>query len=215
MITIAEMKQLEKEAIDNGTTILELMERAGKGAFAVIEERFDLADKHLIIFAGHGNNGGDSFVLARYAQEAGIQTVVLFCGLEEKLSDEAKVNYDKIKETVPIVQINTPEEFELFSFQKGAELILVDALLGTGIRGSIREPIKTAIKYFNKTEGSKVSLDIPTGINPDTGKREEFFCQSELIISFHDIKSGLESLKEKTVVVDIGLGKDEIKISKV
>ena len=126
------------------------------------------------------------------------------------------MNYDRIKDAVPIVTIDTPEEFELFTFQKNAKFILIDALLGIGVSGEIREPIKTAITLFNSTKGDKVSLDVASGIHPDTGIISEEYCQSDLIIAFHDIKAGLVSLKEKTVIVDIGLVvKDEIKISKV
>jgi ADP-dependent NAD(P)H-hydrate dehydratase / NAD(P)H-hydrate epimerase len=215
MITTVELKALEKKAQDNGITLLELMENAGLGAFKVLNDKYDLDRKHVIIFAGGGNNAGDGFVLARYLHESGIQTVVLFCGMEEKLSDEAKVNFDRLQDIIPIVTIDNPEEFSLFNFQKSAQFILVDALLGTGMSGPLREPVRTAIEIFNKTKSDKISIDVPSGINPDTGVESDVSCMSDLIITFHDIKVGLEKFKDITQIVDIGLlEKKEDSISK-
>ena len=213
MITTHELKALEKKAQDNGITLLELMENAGNGAFNILNEKYDLDKKHVIIFAGSGNNAGDGFVVARLLHDSGIQAVVLFCGMEEKLPDEAKVNFNRLQDIVPIVTIDNPEEFSLFTFQKNAQFILIDALLGTGVGGPLREPLKTAIDIINKTIGDKVSIDVPSGINPDTGEESEIFCKSDLIITFHDIKAGLVKFRNITEIVDIGLlGKKELPI---
>ena len=87
--------------------------------------------------------------------------------------------------------------------------VIVDAIFGTGIRGDIKDPLATLIKNLNKSKAYKVSMDIPSGINPDTGEKANVFFEPDLIITMHDIKKGLESYKDKTVVADIGIKKKE------
>ena len=110
---------------------------------------------------------------------------------------------EKIEESVTIVEIQSKKDLDQFHFQN-VELILVDALLGTGTSGEIRDPIATAIDYYNSAEGIKVAVDIPSGMNADTGEGERK-TECDLIITFHDLKYGLEKLQDKTVVADIGI----------
>ncbi len=205
MITIKEMIALERAAAKKGIFPTTLMENAGKEVCRVLNEKFDLRDKHLVVFAGSGNNGGDGFVAARYCLEI-CPTIILFFGSEEQLSEEAKDNYDKIKDAVTVVQVHSEEDLQNFQFQKDHQLVFLDALLGTGVKGEIREPISYGIDLFNDVDGIKVSLDAPSGLNPDTGEGSKS-CDPELIIALHDIKAGLMHLEEKTVVVDIGIPK--------
>jgi len=204
MITIEEMKELEFLALEQGITSLQLMENAGKQIFRTVKKKVDLTNKHIIIFAGQGNNGGDGLVAARHFAEE-FPVIVLFFGSKEKMSEEARQNYLKANKHVTIIQIEKEEDLQKFRFQKNAELVLIDALLGTGIKGKLREKISLAIDHFNSLAGHKVAVDVPSGLHADTGTSEEKVCQADLIITYHDHKPGLESVKEKTVVVDIGL----------
>jgi len=86
--------------------------------------------------------------------------------------------------------------------------IIIDAIFGTGIRGEIKDPLATLITNLNKAKAFKVSVDIPSGVNPDTGEKANVSFEPDLIITMHDIKKGLENFKDKTVVVDIGIKKD-------
>ena len=220
-ITIEKMKKLEQDAMQQEISLEELMENAGKQVFNVINKKFNLEKKRIIIFAGQGNNGGDGLVTARYFHEAEFPVVVLFFGYEGKLSEEGKENFRKIQEDITIVQINTKKDLQQFNFQKGLEFVLVDALLGTGVKGEAREPASLGIELFNSLDGQKASIDIPSGMNGDTGKGE-LVCDVDLIICLHDIKIGLEKtgLSDKVEVVDIGipgviLDKNDIKIEKL
>jgi len=213
MITAAEMKALEEQAVQNGTSVQELMENAGKAVYEIVKEKYGLDGHQVVIFAGQGNNGGDGFVAARYFAEE-VSVVVLFFGDFEKLSEEAEQNYNKIKETVPILEIRNKEDFENIHLQKSLNYIFIDALLGTGINGSIREPFSFGIDLFNSEKAIKVAVDMPSGMNPDTGEVEDKACEADLIVCFHDLKQGLEKFKDKTVIVDIGLD-PEVKIGKV
>jgi hydroxyethylthiazole kinase-like uncharacterized protein yjeF len=203
-VTIEEMKKLEHDAMQQEVSLEELMENAGKKVFEVISQKFDLENKRIIIFAGQGNNAGDGLVTARYFQEAEFPVVVLFFGYEGKLSEEGKENFRKIQDNVVIIQINTEQDLKHFNFQKGLEFVLVDAILGTGINGPVREPASLAIKLFNSLPGQKASIDIPSGMNCDTGIGE-LVCDTDLVICLHDIKQGLIGMKNKVEVVDIGL----------
>ena len=204
MITVKEMRALERFAQKKGIFPIHLMENAGKQVYAIIKEGYGLLGKHIVVFAGAGNNGGDGFVAARHFAEE-CRVVVLFFGEEENLTEEAQENYDKIKDKINIISIATKEDLEQFHIQDDLPLILVDALLGTGVNGKIREPVSLGIEYFNSLNGIKVAVDIPSGLNADTGVIEDKACNADLIITFHDLKMGLENYKEKTVVVDIGI----------
>ncbi len=204
MITIDEMRELESVALDQGITMQQLMENAGKQVFRAVQKKMDLQGKHVIIFVGSGNNGGDGLAAARYfAKECSV--LVLFFGKREKMPEEARKNYAKIKNHVTILPIQSEEELKQFRFQKNAQLVLIDALLGTGVKGKLKPQASLAIDYYNSLEGYKVAVDVPSGMNADTGEVEEKSCNVDLIVTHHDLKPGLEKVKEKTVVVDIGI----------
>ncbi len=208
MITTQQMRELEDKAYARGISVQELMENAGRAVFEVVRERYILSPQTcVVIFAGQGNNGGDGFVAARYFAEY-CPVIVLFFGEKGKLLEGAAENYDRILKKVTVVKIKNNSSLEKFQFQKDFELILIDALLGTGLQGPIREPLASGIDFFNALPGVKVAVDVPSGVNSDTGEVQEKSCQVDVIVSFHDVKTGLaavEELREKTVVVDIGI----------
>ncbi len=216
MITSAQMKELEESAYEQGISPHQLMEMAGEQVHHTIKQRYDLTDKRIIVFVGTGNNGGDGLVAARHfaedresAEERGrLPVLILFFGDKQKLSAEALEMYEKVRKKVNIIPIHSPAELQKFHVQDGFQLLLIDALLGTGVQGKVREPLASAITYFNSLPGIKVAIDIPSGLDPDTGKKNGECCDVDLIVTFHDVKAGLAGvpdLLEKTVVVDIGL----------
>lgn len=206
MITVKQMQELEQKAVQQGISIADLMENAGKAVFEVVKEKYDLNDKKIIIFAGHGNNGGDGFVAAKhFATESSV--LVLFFGWEDNLSKEARDNYDEIKDKVNMIPILKKEDLDQFHFQKNLDYIFIDAILGTGVKGKLREPLSFAIDYFNSLRGIKVAVDLPSGLDPDTGEVHDKACEVDLIVCFHDLKFGLGKFKEKTVVRGIGIPK--------
>ncbi len=207
MITIKQMLALERMAAKKGIFPITLMENAGKEICRVLNEKFDLSDKHLVVFAGTGNNAGDGFVAARYCLEH-CPVIVLLFGEEKKLSEEAQENYDKIKESVTVIKVHNQDDLKEFHFQDDLQLVFLDAMLGTGIQGPLRQPISFGVDYFNSLEGIKVAVDVPSGTNPDSGEVADKTVDVDLIISLHDLKKGLVDMKEKTVVVDIGIPKN-------
>ncbi len=197
MISSQEMRALEAES---QISRLSLMENAGRGVYKSIKQRIDLKDKKILIICYHGNNGGDGFVAARYLCDEA-ETDVLFIGDENKLKKEALLNLKKIEHNEKI-QFLVDEEVDFDAYD-----IIVDAILGIGIQGMLNKEISAIIDDINNSKAYKVSVDIPTGLNPDSGLAAEKCINADLIVTFHDLKKGLEKFQDKTVVVDIGLKK--------
>ncbi len=219
MLTSQQLKELEEYAESIGIEAKELMENAGKAVYEAIKQKYsvgghDLDGKRIIVFCGQGNNGGDGFVAARYFAEAAenFPTVILFFGEKEKLSSESYDAYMSVKNKATIIPILNREDLAKFHFQEHHQHILIDALLGIGVKGALREPISFAIDYFNSLPGIKIAVDIPSGLDPDTGEIHEKLCGVDFIVTFHDTKPGLamrngmnSGFTGKVVVVDIGL----------
>lgn len=197
MISSQEMRELEeKSAISRSV----LMENAGKSAYLMIKQRFDLKDKKILVVCYHGNNGGDGFVAARHlCNEA--ETDILFIGDETRMRKEAKSNFKKVEYNEKI-QFLTNDDVDFDNYD-----IIIDAILGIGIKGRLNREISAIIDDINNSNAYKVSVDIPTGLDPDTGEVVDKCVNSDLIVTFHDMKKGLERLEEKVVVADIGLPK--------
>jgi len=174
------------------------MENAGKGIFDCLTEKKDIKGRKILIVCYHGNNGGDGFVAARYLADE-CEVDVLFLGEEEKLKKEAKANYDKLIKKYD-VQLFTDYEIDYDEYD-----IIIDAIFGTGIEGDIKEPVASVMDFINNSKAYKVSVDVPSGINPDTGKAANKYIEPDLIITMHAMKKGLTEYKDKTIVVDIGI----------
>ncbi|MDP3765625.1 MAG: NAD(P)H-hydrate epimerase [Nanoarchaeota archaeon] len=177
-----------------------LMENAGKAVYQIIKQRFDLKDKKILVVCYHGNNGGDGFVAARHlCDEAEVD--VLFIGDESKLKKEALINFKKTERNEKI-QFLVDDEVDFDEYD-----IIIDGILGIGIQGRLNREISAAIDGINNSKAYKVAVDIPTGLDPDTGNVIDKCVNADLVVTFHDLKKGLEKLQDKTVVVDIGLPK--------
>lgn len=175
-----------------------LMENAGKAVYQIIKQRFELADKKILVVCYHGNNGGDGFVAARYLCDEA-ETDVLFIGDESKLEKDALINFKKIEHNDKVqFLVDDIVDFDEYD-------IVVDAILGIGIRGRLNREISAIIDDINNSKAYKVSIDVPTGLDPDTGVIVEKCVNADLIVTFHDLKKGLEKIQDKVVVVDIGL----------
>lgn len=204
MITTKEMKELEKHAEECGISALELMERAGQEVADTVIDRFpDIKEKKVLVICGMGNNGGDGLVAARYLYDICKPTVVLL-GHPSELSETARVNYDQLHEID--TTILHPYDAEAATFLDVKEYdIIIDALLGTGITGKVYHPYSTLIRDINSSKAFLVSVDIPSGTNPDSEKLPELYARTDLIVTFHDVKKVHTTFKQKTVVVDIGI----------
>ena len=197
MISSQDMRILEAKS---DIPRINLMENAGRAVYQTIKQRFDLKDKKILVVCYHGNNGGDGFVAARYLGDEA-ETDILFIGDENKMKKEALANFKKIEHNNKI-QMLADDEVDFDEYD-----LIVDAILGIGIQGRLNREISAVIDDVNKSKAYKVCVDIPTGVDPDTGEIVDKCVDADLIVTFHDIKKGLEKFQEKVVVADIGLPK--------
>ncbi len=192
-ITPVKMRELELNSAYIGLTPLILMENAGRGAYEEIKKRFDVNNSRILVFCGTGNNGGDGFVIARQLSLHTKVHVILLGSPDKILKREAKINWEIIKKIYQ--RIETHEISSIDDLQRITPLInnadiIIDSILGTGIKGYIREPLKTAIKMINEAKAKKISIDIPSGMDPETGDITDVSVKPDLTITFHKAKSG-------------------------
>lgn len=195
--THREMQILDANAAYFGVPRETLMENAGKGCVEEVKKRFALKGKKIAIFCGTGNNGGDGFVAARYLAKEGARVRVLLTG--EPKSDESKKNFELIKKNkkIKLIEIESKEKIAALKLN---EDIILDALLGTGVKGELQEPIKSIVEKINQSKAFKLSVDVPSGL---TEAGANFCVAADLVVTFHKAKKGLE--KFETVVVPIGI----------
>ncbi len=209
-ISTEDMAIIDENSSYLGIDTVLLMENAGGQIAKVLISKFDVKNKSILIFAGTGNNGGDSFVFARHICSKCKEVHLILIGNPNKIrTNEAKTNWFALQNMDFSIQIDVIRDTSDFNtLQIGNHDIIVDALLGTGVRGKIREPVASAIKLINDLQGIKVAVDVPSGMNPDTGKVHEFAVKADITISFHKIKRGLTKNVQYTgeiIPVSIGI----------
>lgn len=207
-LTTAQMKKAEQLSDRSGLSYGEMMENAGRTAYQYLENRYGLADKSCVILAGSGNNGGDGFVIARRLLEAGGSPLVLLgCGLPKTVL--AKENYERFCDLGGKTDdLSDGEEEALFAIQ-GAQII-IDALFGTGFHGEVPYPASALLACANSAQAVKVALDVPSGINADTGESGEICFQGDVTLAFGACKPAHNTLTAKAScgrieVLDIGI----------
>ncbi len=164
----------------------ELMSQAGTEAFFFMQRLYPQA-KHIAVFCGSGNNAGDGYVLARLAHEHGFSVTVYQCKAIEDLPSAAKAA--ALMAVAVGVECQSADE----TLEPEIELI-VDALLGIGIKGPVRGVIATAIHQINSSGLPVISLDIPSGLNADTGVVENFCVKASATLTFIALKAGMYTM---------------------
>jgi hydroxyethylthiazole kinase-like uncharacterized protein yjeF len=239
-ITAEEMAALDENCGFFGLIPLQLMENAGAQLATEIRKRFERKENtaKVTILAGKGNNGGDAFVAARHlhgkpllslsgSRERGqspqfggqrggaplFDVKILLIGRSNDLrTEEARRNWRILKESgFDTEEITDSSSLKAASTVFNDSDVIVDAIFGTGVRGTIREPEATAIDLINgaKPHAVVVAVDIPSGLDPDTGEAGNA-VKADLTVTFHKAKQGL--VKEvaadyvgELVVADIGI----------
>jgi len=204
-ITVKEMRILEVNCQALGIPTRMLMENAGALVAKIIVDRIGVK-REAVIFAGKGGNAGDGFVTARHLASYGFNvSVYLFYSIHDIRNEDTLANLEILKNIC-----NTVKIFEqgTFPYAPVRADVIVDALLGTGIKPPLREPIKSAVEMFNRSSGFKVAIDAPSGLNPDTGEVIEECVKADLTVALHDVKYGLLRAKQyvgELVIVKIGI----------
>ena len=169
LITGSQMASIDRRAIDSGVPSIELMEAAGQGVTQVVENLLgERQNRHIVILCGKGNNGGDGFVIARQAAQSGATVQIFTATSASEITGDAKTNLDRLPPDIvqPVDRIATVQ-----NALNNAD-IAVDALLGTGIQGPPRSIYAELIDALARAKCPIVAVDIPSGLNADTGQIE-------------------------------------------
>ena len=176
------------------------------------------ATASVAILCGKGNNAGDGFVMARHLAIREVKAAVLLLAPPEELAGDALANYQILAHTgVTIVDISAAKPQAaldaLLDEHAGGAAWLVDALLGTGARGEPREPFAAAIDWMNAAGGRRLAVDLPSGLDADTGRPSVHTVRADVTCTFVGLKQGFRApaaaaFLGDTHVVPIGLTRE-------
>jgi NAD(P)H-hydrate epimerase len=200
-ISAEAMTGTDRRAQALGVTGVRLMEHAGTAvaaaARAVAEDQGRLATGPFLIVCGPGNNGGDGFVAARRLGRLGLPVVVvLVSGQGRPGTPDAARNWDRLdgERTVTRVHAAVPRDLAIIAQGVEKASVVVDALLGTGVRGALREPIRAAVELIRRAREAGVpvvAVDTPTAVDLTSGEPSDPAVRADLTVTFHRPKSGL------------------------
>ena len=209
VVTAAEMRQIDQDTIEGiGIPGIVLMETAGSAIVRAIEQHYPRCQR-IGIFVGKGNNGGDGIVIARQLVHAGRDAYLFLVSPPESFTGEAEINLQIAKNLgLQIETILTDTALKSDANIANCEL-LVDAILGTGLRGPVRDPIANVINTINSLATPILSVDLPSGLDADRGHPLGTCIQADRTITIGLPKRGLlihpgAELTGELEVVDIG-----------
>ena len=185
----SQMRSIDKAAEQVGKIPgIVLMENAAMACVRELERDFDLAGKSVAIFCGSGNNGGDGLAIARHLYNMGVKVKVYLVGGIE-FSGDAKINFDIVNGTD--IAVDTVTDTDAFSYVIRSYDIIIDAILGTGIQGDVRAGIFDIIKLINENARYVLSVDVPSGIDSDSGKICGICVNADKTVTFGAYKTGM------------------------
>jgi len=218
-----EMQELDRKAIETYRIPgMILMENAGRGAAEVISNTFpDIHKKKIAIIAGKGNNGGDGFVIARYLLNQGVSVKVYLLTDSKALRGDAETNFNILQRMKGEV-ISVPSSKDYVKLKKDLEKfdILVDGIFGTGLDAEVRGYYREVIDHLNTLQRPIVAIDIPSGLDADTGKPLGTAIRASLTITLglpkvgQLIPPGIDYVGELKVI-DIGIPKRLVEEEKI
>ncbi len=204
-VSRSEMQELDRRTIEDfGVPSIVLMENAGRGVKDVALNMLGRGlRKKVAIFCGPGNNGGDGFVAARYLVRQDIEVDVYIIGQKSRIKNGSKINLD-ILEKLGIVAN------ELLSLPRVDYELIIDAIFGIGLKGKVKGPTKDIIKDLNKCGIPILSVDVPSGLDADTGEVLGDAVKAKKTVTMQCPKKGFYINKGpehagEVVVVDVGI----------
>lgn len=196
LFSTEQIRDLDGYAIKKlGIPSIALMENASRSIFDISSKKLSELNINagpVGFLCGKGNNGGDGFATARHFVNDGFSVYVVYLGNVNEMSEDCKKNfsilnsYAKENKNIKIKKYNSVRDLNLL---KDCAAIF-DALLGSGMKGDLREPYKSIIKRINKLDSYKVAIDIPTGLDSDRGTASEMF-HADLTVTLSEVKKGL------------------------
>ena len=207
-ITLGEMRKAVSEAVARGITVAVMMDNAGRGVAKQIADNFGpIEGKKVVVLAGRGNNGGDGMAAAEYLFEMGAKVTAILLTLPVLIkTPEAKARWELFRGAK--VAVDSQKSLYMHNNEiKGADIV-VGAILGTGIKGDIREPDATAIRLMNHSKGIRVAVDVPSGLDAETGKAKDPTVIADLTVTLYKKKVGMignDYFTGRVVVAPIGI----------
>ena len=220
MITTDRMAAVDANAAALGVPRKQLMESSGNAVASEVRAAAE-PGATVVLCCGRGNNGGDAFVAARFLSAYDV-TVALLGRPESIRTDIARENWEALVDAeVPTETVTDSTDFEL-----GDPDVVVDAMLGSGVTGALREPERSAARAINASDATVVAVDVPSGIDADTGdptgadtgdptgadtgdptaiRGDPPAVEADRVVTFHDRTPGLDALDAAVTVADIGI----------
>jgi NAD(P)H-hydrate epimerase len=171
-----------------------LMENAGRGCAEIVLAQLEKRiGSKVCVFCGAGNNGGDGFVIARHLKNAGVDVAIALCGPASKIKDDAEVNYKIVRkmeiaiEEFETASANIEKDVEAFA---GDSDLIVDAIFGTGLTGVLRADFVRLINAINSLNKPIAAVDIPSGLDCDTGGPLGAAIKAASTVTFAAAKKG-------------------------
>lgn len=189
-----EMQRLDRLAMDQlGIPGVVLMENAGLQVVKLIGDLLgSIKGKRVTIFAGKGNNGGDGFVIARHLLNMGAEVKVMLFGEPAEVSGDARINLDILgKMGQKVLPINNNNSINIVKLAMVYTDLIVDAIFGTGFKGSVDEHVGKIIQIINESGKPVVAVDIPSGLEANTGKVNGPCIRAQHTVTFALPKIGL------------------------
>lgn len=190
-----------------------LMENAGKNVVDVILRLYPQS-RNILCVCSRTNNGGDGLVVARHLSMRRNVSVV-FVGRPELIrTEETRINWEIINNLLSVekILVRTEEDIKKLENALSDADVVIDAIFGVGIRGNPRGLEAKVIRKINELKHERgfkiVSIDVPSGFDCFQGKPTDLMIDSDIIVTFHDIKKGLDKLNKKVIVKDIGIPRD-------
>ncbi|MEK6644840.1 MAG: NAD(P)H-hydrate epimerase [Planctomycetota bacterium] len=186
-LTRAQVREVDRRAIEEyGIPGIVLMENAGRGAAEIIQGRVPKGGSVAIV-CGRGNNGGDGFVIARHLVNDGVTVHLLLTCESAQLSGDAATNYGIAERMrIPVLRSDWVDTLQSAD-------VVVDALLGTGFCGNVRPPLDAVIAAINAARGRIIAIDVPSGLDCDTGKPCNATVRAAETITFVARKTGFDA----------------------
>ena len=192
-ISVDQMYQIENKGHDMGFLKKFMMENAGAAAVRRLLEKFgSVKSKNIVIFIGMGNNGGDGMVMARHLAGHGAKVTVMLLGTPDKIkTEESSWNWSILEKMKSVECYNGINDYS-------TPRVIIDSILGTGITGEIREPYSSAIYHINQADCFKLAVDVPSGLDPQTGETANIYTKCDMTVTFHKMKQGIPKRKDLT-----------------
>ncbi|MDO5707672.1 MAG: NAD(P)H-hydrate epimerase [Andreesenia angusta] len=186
-LTAEKMRATDRYAIENlkipGIVLME-------NAVIKFMNNLDLNKKNYLVVAGGGNNGGDGFGIARHLNVLGKNVKIAILSNPSNIKGDAKINFDILKKlNIDIIEINDMNWHELESLSEDSDII-IDAILGTGLDIDITGHYKYSIAILNSANKPIYSVDLPSGLNADSGKIMGIAIEAYKTITFQYMKKG-------------------------